>query len=267
MVLASSWTAASLEITSSSRCHHGWVRGSAGETRDLASGSLGSSCYLTQVPTSPSNCWRRRWWSISEPPHHLVTLPDPEQHAGGRLWQGSHSEEYACGFWTQIMPEHERDHSTQGAEKDRADRPAWHRGGGWTAPGLKNMAVPAFFFRAKLSRVDISWHIIPHTIYNAYLHLLIAPTSWMHRCSPLFSMRGLVFGAWVTLKPHLQPIWRKNICSAWGVHRRWGRVSVWRLGAANFCTVVQRFGGFISWKIPLKWMMTGITPVSGNLHV
>ena len=26
-------------------------------------------------------------------------------------------------------------------------------------------------------------------------------------------------------------------------------------------------GWFISWKIPLKWMMTGGTPISGNLHI
>ena len=26
-------------------------------------------------------------------------------------------------------------------------------------------------------------------------------------------------------------------------------------------------GWFISWKIPLKWMMTGGTPISGNHHL
>ena len=30
---------------------------------------------------------------------------------------------------------------------------------------------------------------------------------------------------------------------------------------------VSKDGWFISWNIPLKWMMTGGTPISGNHHI
>ena len=161
MVLASSWIAASLEITSSSSCHHGWIRGPAGETCDLASSLSTHHAISHRSQLHQATAEESAGEAFQGLQHHLVTLPDSDQHASGRLWQGSSSEEYSFGFWTQVMPEHD-DQSGKGAEKDRADRRDWQSGGGWTAPFASNW--PFVFFLAKLSHVDISWHIISHAL-------------------------------------------------------------------------------------------------------